>query len=243
MTRLLLTLLAVLTVMTQQANDAQACACRNQVPKRLVSQADQVVLARAVAQTAQAGGQRTDFEVLHSIKGESLATFQWIRPFEGGRCAPIYRVGEVSLLFIHGGTLPSCVGNEYFSSRVGKFSDYLQNGGPVGRSLTPREVRAALETTLPGSLENQPTITAYYDPMAAHEIMIRDTRFRFCKTGKWKGELDEMPVDALIILDATRWKDIVSMSAIYPKRGLIIRVLLQDTGEGFEILFRDVIER
>ena len=243
MTRLLLTLLAVLTVMTHHTNDARACACRNQVPKRLVAQADQVLLARVVAQGPHAGKQKTDFEVLHAIKGDDLETFEWIRPDKRERCPVVYRVGEVSLLFIHGGDLPRCVGNEYFSSRVGAFSDYLENGRPVGRSLTPGEVRAALEATLPASLANQPTVTAHYDPIAAHELMIRETEFRFCKTGKWKGDLDEMPDDALVIVDATRWKDIVSMSAIHRKRGLVVRVLLQETTEGFEILFRDVLER
>jgi hypothetical protein len=33
------------------------------------------------------------------------------------------------------------------------------------------------------------------------------------------------------------------LNAIYPKEGLVIRILLQDTGKGFTVLFRDVSER
>jgi hypothetical protein len=243
MIRFLVPLFALLVCLTSQAVDAHACACRNQVPAVLVAQADQIVLVRTVGETPLREGYRTDFEVLHTLKGEAMKTFHWVRKEENPLCQSTYQVGEITLLFVHDGDLPACVGNEYFSGRVAEFSKYLRSAGQKSRPLTLDEIEAALEPTLKGYLHKRPEVIAYYDPLAGEKLQIGDTQIRFRKAGKWKENGDDWPVNSIVVVDATRWRDVVSLNAIYLKEGLVIRILLQDIGEGFTVLFRDVSER
>jgi hypothetical protein len=196
-----------------------------------VAKADRVLLARVVSETSIKTGYRTEFEVLHAVKGPVMKSFTWDRNEKNPLCGPSYRVGEVTMLFVKNNDLHLCAGNFGLSITLNRFSQFLRSAGHRVGPLSRADMQAVLETTLKGYLHKRPRIAAYYGPLAGKTLQIKDTTIRFRKAGKWIQNPDKFPKRAIVVLDATRWRDIASLSAVYLKEGLSIRILFRETQE------------
>ena len=243
MMRLFFPLFVGFICLASQSVEAQACSCVGQTPARQVAAADQVLLARVVSETSLKTGYRTEFEVLHTVKGSPVRSFTWDRKEKNPLCGPSYGVGEFTMLFVKNNDLPLCAGNYGLSITLNRFSQFLRSAGHKAGPLSHADMQALLETTLKGYLHKRPRITAYYGPLAGKTLQIEDTTIRFRKAGKWIQNPDKFPKRAIVVVDATRWRDIGSLSAVYLKEGLSIRILFRETDGGITVLQGDIVEQ
>ncbi|HIA03952.1 MAG TPA: hypothetical protein EYN66_18970 [Myxococcales bacterium] len=242
MGRFLLAILTAFICLTFQPTEVRACSCVSQTPAVQVTGAEQVYLAKVVSETSLKTGYRTRFDLLYAVKGPQRAAFSWDRNEKTPLCGPSYRVGEFTMLFVKDNNLPLCAGNYGLSSQLSQFSKFLQSAGHKIGPLSRADMQAALENTLKGYLHKRPKITAYYGPLKGTSIQIKSTQLRFRKAGKWIRTPDKFPKRAVVVVDAARWRDIVSLNAVYLKEGVSARILLQHTKNGYKVLYRKVFE-
>ena len=243
MIRFVVPLLILFICLAPQAAEAYGCGCIHTGPAGQVRQAEQVLLVRTVSVTPASEGHRIEFDVLHTVKGEAVESFSWVREYGGSPCKPNYQVGEVAMLFVRGDNLPFCGGNKFLWATLGQFSEYLQRAGQKPLPLSRTDMREALSATFKAYLHGRPMISAYYGPLAGKTLPLEDTRIRFRRPAKGQTTPGHFPEHALVVINAARWRDMVSLSAVYRREGLIIRILLQDTGKGYTVLYQDVVER
>lgn len=216
---------------------AEACRCAPKPPAAYVKKADQVFLARAVANAKDSSEKRTTFKVLATLKGKTATSFLWTRP-ANARCSSSFETNAVSLLFVIDGDLQACSGNYPLASQAATFPAYLKATKQQTHALTQDEMQTLIKTALKGYMHGRAGIVANYKPLRDETLKIGGMEIQITASAKRVKQSKGVHIES-----ALRYRDIIYLNGHYINEGLWFRLLLrkQEKG-GYELLHHTSIE-
>jgi len=149
---------------------ASACGCVDWPPERRIAEADRIFLGRTAKEVSEEAAGQWHFNVLTVFKGESAGKIA-VERVTGDDCERSFNRGELAMVFVVKGHLPTCAGNVDLDQLMPSLGQYFGNE-EQGPSLDA--VKLALVGRVHGKKQ-----TIYAPPLAGKHLTVGSTAVSF----------------------------------------------------------------
>ena len=152
---------------------ASACGCVDWPPERRIAEADRIFLGRTAKEVSEEGAGQWHFNVLAVFKGESAGKIA-VERVTGDDCERSFNRGELAMVFVVKGHLPTCAGNVDLDQLMPSLGQYFGNE-EQGPSLD------AVKLALNGRVHGK-KVSIYAPPLAGKHLTVGSTNVTFVNT-------------------------------------------------------------